>query len=246
MSKDIYEAINNVMKQVGYVQKEKNDNLRYSFASESALIAALRPFMVAEGIVALPISYDNIEKEIYTTGERQTKMNNISLTGHFRLIHAPSGTSVDISTRGEGADSGDKANNKAMTGAFKYFIRQSFMIETGDDPDMYQDNDRRVETSGAIAGASAAVQQAIPKIWTMEQFSTLFAEKIFANQFEAKSVLDRAKGINPATPLKGILFWCKQYRQTRESDPKLTVEECIAQADYDYSQEIARMKAEAK
>ena len=35
---------------------------------------------------------------------------------------------------GEGSDTGDKASNKALTGAYKYALRQTFCIETGDDP----------------------------------------------------------------------------------------------------------------
>jgi hypothetical protein len=241
-AKNIYEAINRVMCRVGYVQKESSPNLKYKFASESALIAALRPCMVEEGIVMLPVGYDNVVVEYYTTGDRGTRMTNTTVTGHFRFIHAPSGTSVDVFTRGEGADSGDKSNNKAMTDAFKYCLRQSFIIETGEDPDS---DDGRISTStsgGTVVSGGVAVQQSSK--WTGEQFGTLFSEHIFENEFEAKSVLNRAKKISPATPLKGLVFWGKHYRGTRDGDPKLTVDECIAQADYDFEQEVARLKAE--
>ena len=40
-----------------------------------------------------------------------------------------------VKVLGDGADTGDKASYKAMTGAMKYALRQTFVIETGDDPD---------------------------------------------------------------------------------------------------------------
>ena len=36
---------------------------------------------------------------------------------------------------GEGADTGDKAPYKAMTGALKYALLQSFLLASGDDPE---------------------------------------------------------------------------------------------------------------
>ena len=36
---------------------------------------------------------------------------------------------------GEGLDAGDKAPYKAMTGALKYALLQSFLLPTGDDPE---------------------------------------------------------------------------------------------------------------
>jgi hypothetical protein len=240
-AKDIYEAINRVMSKVGYVQKETNKNLRYSFASESALIAALRPAMVEEGIVMLPKAYDNITSEEYLTGERQTKMKNISLTGHFILHHWPSNTEAEISTRGEGADSGDKANNKAMTGSFKYGLRQAFVIETGDDPDMYQEGDRN---SGVDAPKNKEPEQTIPSDWTPVTLTTLLAEHAFMNPFEAKNALKLSKVIKPTSPLDGIVFWAKHYRGTRDADSKITPQEAADQADFDYKEEIKRRLAE--
>ena len=37
-------------------------------------------------------------------------------------------------------DVGDKSANKAATGLLKYALRQTFLIETGDDPDAESSN----------------------------------------------------------------------------------------------------------
>src|SRR4029077_15026588 len=42
---------------------------------------------------------------------------------------------ITVKVAGEGLDSGDKAPYKAMTGALKYALLQSFLLATGDDPE---------------------------------------------------------------------------------------------------------------
>ena len=134
MTDNIYTAINKVMQSVGYVQKEKAQGLSYSFAGESALIEALRPTMVANEIIMYVSKVETVMREPYTTG-KGTLMQNTVITGIVRFVHAPSETFVEVWATGEGSDTGDKSANKAMTGLYKYALRQTFMIETGDDPD---------------------------------------------------------------------------------------------------------------
>jgi hypothetical protein len=49
---------------------------------------------------------------------------------------------------GQGLDSGDKAPYKAMTGALKYALLQSFLLATGDDPEADR-GDGRFATLGS-------------------------------------------------------------------------------------------------
>lgn len=134
MSDPIHSAIHEVMKQVGYVQKARSGGLNYSFAGEAALIAALRPAMVEQGLYMIVVKLDDVRRTEYTTAKGAT-MQMVDLTATVRFTHAPSGTYIDVVALGSGADSGDKASNKALTGAYKYALRQTFCIETGDDPD---------------------------------------------------------------------------------------------------------------
>lgn len=138
---NVYTAVIAVMGQVGYVQKKMSPGLRYSFAGEAALIKAIRPAMVAEGLFCYVEELTEVENREYLS-TNGTQMVNVTMTGYVRFVHAPSGTSFRVSARGEGSDSGDKANNKAMTGLLKYGLRQTFLIETGDDPDDDDQTDR--------------------------------------------------------------------------------------------------------
>ena len=138
--KSIHEAINAVMNEVGYVKKSKSGGLNYSFAGESALIAAIRPSMVEHGIYMSVANIRELKRETYPT-KSGTIMNNTIITGVVRFAHV-SGSEILVESIGEGSDVGDKSANKALTGLYKYALRQTFCIETGDDPDKYASEER--------------------------------------------------------------------------------------------------------
>jgi hypothetical protein len=135
MEKTIHEAILAVMQEVGYVQKKRSQGLNYSYAGEAALIEAIRPSMVEHGIYMYLKEIVKVNRENYVTS-KGTAMANTLIQGTVRFAHV-SGEFIDVQAVGEGADAGDKSANKASTGLYKYAIRQTFCIETGDDPDKY-------------------------------------------------------------------------------------------------------------
>lgn len=138
--KDAAAAISWIMEQVGYVQKVKAKELNYSFAGEADLIAALRPPMVTAHLIVFVSAILELRQATYTT-KSGTVMNHATVHGLVTFRHAPSGSDVVVQACGEGADVSDKAVNKAMTGMLKYALRQTFLIETGDDPDRTQARD---------------------------------------------------------------------------------------------------------
>jgi len=141
--KNIHEAINAVMEEVGYVKKARTQGLNYSFAGEAALISALRPAMVEHGIYMHVLKIESVARENYTT-KSGTAMVNTLITAVIRFTHT-TGSFIDVSSTGEGSDAGDKGANKAMTGLYKYALRQTFCIETGDDPDKTKSEERNSE-----------------------------------------------------------------------------------------------------
>ena len=119
MNKDIYAALNAVMQEVGYVQKQKAAYLNYTYAGEAALIAAIRPELVKQGIVVHPGQVYEMRQDTYATSKGSV-MNRTVVIMSYRFAHAESGTFIDVTVTGEGADVGDKSANKALTGAYKY------------------------------------------------------------------------------------------------------------------------------
>jgi len=150
LSENIHTAILEVMKQVGYVQKEGAPGLNYTFASERALIEALRPAMIEAGITMYVAATDELRE-----GEVLTKKGSVAQYARVLLsvvfTHATSETSIRVQVPGGAMDWGDKAISKALTMAYKYALRQTFIIETGDDPDR-----ENLVGEGELAGAATS------------------------------------------------------------------------------------------
>ncbi len=53
----------------------------------------------------------------------------------YTFTDVETGEEITTKVAGQGLDAGDKAPYKAMTGALKYALLQSFLLATGDDPE---------------------------------------------------------------------------------------------------------------
>lgn len=138
--KDINEAMAMAYLNCGYVQKQDSKNLGYTYAGVADLINHVRPVMAELGISMHVHQMRNVQRETYPTARGGT-MHKTTIEAVVRFLHT-SGTFIDVEAIGEAADSGDKSSPKAMTGAFKYALMQTFCIETGDDPDDYPSSEQ--------------------------------------------------------------------------------------------------------
>jgi hypothetical protein len=135
---NIHEALLEVYRKVGYVQKTGvNQAQKYKYAGEPDLIAAIRPAMIEAGIISYCSGIRNItHTEIRKTVNKKERVSfNLVAEYEYTFCHTPSLTEIKVYELGEGADSLDKACYKAATGSMKYALRQTFLIETGNDPD---------------------------------------------------------------------------------------------------------------
>lgn len=145
--KDVCAAILGVMSEVGYVTKtgQMSGSNPYTYAGEADLIHALRPALINNKLIIFPRNTEVLANEEYETRSGSV-MHRTQLRITYVLRHVVSGTEIEIQVIGEGADNGDKSTYKAMTGAFKYALRQPFVIETGDDPDTGNSTEQEKET----------------------------------------------------------------------------------------------------
>lgn len=149
------DAVLAVMKAVPYVQKSKAKNLNYTFASEAELINRLHDAMLEAGLSFSPTGMELLLHEQYQTA-KGSAMNHVIVRCSYLLHHAPSDGRKTIQTLGEASDTGDKAVPKAMTCAFKYALREMFLIETGDDPDTQPSDQGNERQSSMISPHQAA------------------------------------------------------------------------------------------
>ncbi len=138
MEGKIYKAIANVMQDIGAVGKDAvNGDDGYKYRSIDAVMNALNPAMVKNGVIAVP-------KVIESRREERAKKDGSGLI--FSVVkvsytfYAEDGSSVETIVIGEAMDDGDKSMNKAMSAAYKYACFQTFCIPTGEMIDSEKDS----------------------------------------------------------------------------------------------------------
>jgi hypothetical protein len=131
----IYEAISNVMAEIGAVGKNsRNSSQGFMYRGIDAVMNAINPALVKYKVFVAPeVLEQNREERINSKG---TVLIYSICKIKFRF-YTTDGSHVEVVTIGEGMDSGDKATNKAMSIAFKYACFQLFCIPTEEmvDPD---------------------------------------------------------------------------------------------------------------
>jgi hypothetical protein len=133
--KNIYEALNEVMKDVGAVGKEqRNTHQNFNFRGIDAVINAVSPAFRKHGIFCTPTVLSS-EYESVQVGQNRTTMGHARVTVQY-TFHAFDGTSVTATVSAESMDSGDKATAKAMSVAYRTALLQTLCLPTDDtDPD---------------------------------------------------------------------------------------------------------------
>lgn len=148
----LIEAVLNVMSEVNYLQKDDTvgtGSSSYRGISDEKVRDNVRKSMIVHGLICVPVKIDketNIERwtepDPYskTGGTKQKQQIFSDIVFTFRIYHT-SGAFIEGQSSGHGIDSQDKSPGKAMTYAMKYFLLNTFMVPTGDDPDKVHSND---------------------------------------------------------------------------------------------------------
>lgn len=124
----IYEAINNVMSDIGAVGKNgTNTSQKYKFRGIDAVMNALNPALIKNKVFVAP---EILEQSREERANKNGGLNIYSILKIKFTFYTMDGSSVEVVTIGEGMDSGDKASNKSMSVAFKYACFQLFCIPT--------------------------------------------------------------------------------------------------------------------
>lgn len=133
MDGKIYKQIVKVMEDVGAIGKtDKNEYDKYMFRGIDAVMNALHPAMVKNGIFVIPEVLEHQREE--RAGKNGTNMMYSLLKVKYTFM-ADDGSSVEAVVMGEAMDRSDKSTNKAMSAAFKYACFQTFCIPTDEMKD---------------------------------------------------------------------------------------------------------------
>jgi hypothetical protein len=123
-----------VRRRIGYIQKRgHNERANYRYVTAADIAGAVGDILALLGVVVVP-SLESISYEPVKVGDAQVERSaRVVMTYTFADVE--SDESITVKVPGEGLDVGDKASYKAMTGALKYALLQSFLLASGDDPE---------------------------------------------------------------------------------------------------------------
>ena len=187
---DLVKAVCYAMQDIGYVrQTGRNTHHNYSYTSEEDLTRAIQPALVKHGLMISPVRVELLCSEPVKDYIRQ----DILVT--YCLSHV-GGSYTYIVAAGSGTDKLDKSIYKAMTGAFKYALRQTFAIPSGDD----------AEACGSSKGAPPVhgTSNSRPQDWLRPVGAALaeYQQLLGASFQDAKAIVKEAGGADRLAEVK--------------------------------------------
>jgi hypothetical protein len=123
-----------VRRRIAYVQKRgHNPRFNYNYVTAADIAGAVGDILAELGVVVVP-RLESISHEAMRPSAGGTEhVTHVVMS--YSFVDVDTAEEITVKTAGEGLDSGDKAPYKAMTGALKYALLQSFLLATGDDPE---------------------------------------------------------------------------------------------------------------
>ena len=139
MSLNLYQRINEVRKEISYVQKDKSVSTgsggSYKAVTHDQVTAMVRTHMVKHGIVSYPVLVESQSMPKEVDANMQTsKQFRYEATYDFNFVNMDDpNDKIVIRIQAHAMDNADKAPGKAISYAKKYALLKLFEIETGED-----------------------------------------------------------------------------------------------------------------
>jgi hypothetical protein len=128
-----------VRRRISYVQKRgHNERNNYNYVTAADIAGAVGDMLAELGVVVVP-RLESISHEPARTGRSEVE-HLARVVMAYTFMDVDTAEEITVKVAGEGLDAGDKAPYKAMTGALKYALLQSFLLATGDDPEEERTN----------------------------------------------------------------------------------------------------------
>lgn len=143
-----------VLGQIHRVPKRgRNDYQKYEYATEADILAAVRGPLADNGLALFCYMADK-QQVPWNLGQGKPPQFKTTVTLIFSLCDTETGHGIVLPFQGEGIDNLDKGLPKAITAATKYFLKTTFLIATGDDPEADTALDALAESRSPSARAT--------------------------------------------------------------------------------------------
>ncbi len=124
-----------VMATIERIPKRGHNNFHnYDYATEADIVAVVRQELAKRHVMLIPAI---IGREREPVGEKGSVLTHLDMA--FTFLDGETGEEKTFRWLGAGTDKEDKGAYKAMTGGEKYFLLKTFLIPTGDDPEVEAD-----------------------------------------------------------------------------------------------------------
>lgn len=178
-------TLRKALKEKGVLKKGGTNTYdKYSYFSEAQYKELFTELFSNAG---LELSFNEVEYNTFTGSEKQANGRMPKL--NFILTDIDTGFYEETTITGEGIDKGDKAGYKAYTGALKYYLANTFMVATGDDPEKESPShtmndkqekkatEKQIELMKKIAEEQGkTLDEELVKNWSMKQASEFISK----------------------------------------------------------------------
>ena len=179
MQLNLRQKLAEVRRRIGYIQKRgHNERFNYTYVTAADLASAVGDALADLGVVIVPRLESIAYESVSPNQGYPDRFTRVVMTYTFMDVN--SAEELTVKMPGEGRDPGDKGPYKAMTGALKYALLQSFLIATGDDPeDERADGGQHAGGNGNGGSDSVISAQQVGQIYELiEQTGTDVAKML--------------------------------------------------------------------
>jgi len=160
----------------------------YKAVGEADVLAAVKPLEFKYRVYSYPLSRTVIDHDLITTtktykdksgGEQVTESTKLYMRVEtvYRFVDVDKPDDyIDITTYGDGIDSGDKAPGKAMTYGDKYALLKAYKIITGDDPDQNASEETKIERGKPVENLKKSSYEPVPNVISADQRKFMISE----------------------------------------------------------------------
>ena len=148
----------------------------YKAVGELDVLNAVKPLEAKYGVYSYPLQREIIETAVIESESngytRKQLFMRVQTVYRFVNVDNPE-ESIDITSYGDGLDSGDKATGKAMTYCDKYALMKAYKMSTGDDPDQNASEELKSATSKKPQTASTKQLELIKKLYSNDELNAM-------------------------------------------------------------------------
>lgn len=150
-------ALRKALKEKGILKRAgQNDFDHYKYFSEAQYKELFTELFSQTG---LELKFNEVDYLPFDGPEKQANGRMVRL--EFDLIDTETGFYETTMITGEGIDKGDKAGYKAYTGAIKYYLADTFLVATGDDPEAESPDEKMNTAKKATDNQIATIRKII-------------------------------------------------------------------------------------